>query len=75
VIRRARVLLKLALRWALLIPAFCRDCGRDVHDYHAPDAIWARIWGGPGGVLCYDCFCERCRAAGLPAVWRLEVQP
>jgi hypothetical protein len=49
-----RLYIKLALRRFWLIPAFCKVCGRDVHDFNAPDAVW------PDGatVLCYDCFCE-----------------
>lgn len=54
-----------------LIPAYCRGCGRDVHDFHVAGEIWARVAGGEGGVLCYDCFAERCVAAGVDPVWRL----
>lgn len=67
-----RVLYKSLLRRVRCIPAYCRDCGRDVHDYQAPAEVWLQVWGNAGGVLCYDCFCERCADAGLPAVWRLE---
>ena len=39
--------------------ARCRDCGRNVHDYHVPDEIWLKVIGSPDGVWCYDCFCNR----------------
>jgi hypothetical protein len=39
--------------------ARCRDCGRNVHDFHVPDDLWIRVWGDEGGILCYDCFCNR----------------
>lgn len=57
--------------------SFCKHCGRRVHDFSAPDAIWERI--GPhiryGHTLCYDCFCEVCARIGLPAVWALGPLP
>jgi hypothetical protein len=69
-----RVLLKLLLRRLVCIDSFCKDCGRDVHDFIAPDDIWSITDQTipDGHVLCYDCFCERCRAASLPCVYRLE---
>lgn len=39
--------------------ARCRECGRNVHDFSVPDWLWIRIWGNRGGILCYDCFCNR----------------
>jgi len=69
---RLRVFFKTLLRRLFLLPAFCRDCGRDVHDFRAPDEAWRAAWGpGGGGILCYDCFCERLRYSGQPEVWRL----
>lgn len=39
--------------------ARCRDCGRNVHDFHVPDDLWMKVIGSPNGVWCYDCFCNR----------------
>lgn len=41
--------------------ARCNDCGRNVHDFYVPDAIWLNIIGSFSGVWCYDCFIERAR--------------
>lgn len=68
---RRRVAWKRWLSRRQLIPAFCRDCGRDVRDFHVESATWERVAGAAGGVLCYDCFADRCPAAGLTSVWRL----
>lgn len=37
----------------------CRECGRNVHDFKVPDWLWNKVWGNPGGILCYDCFANR----------------
>lgn len=66
-----RVRWKLLLRRFILLDAFCKHCGRTVHDFQAPDAMWDRLTIRNGNVLCYDCFCEACQVAGLPTVWRL----
>jgi len=48
-------------------------CGRDVHDFVAPDEIWEKVTAETGmNVLCYDCFCDICQELGLPSVWWLE---
>jgi len=39
--------------------ARCFDCGRNVHDWHAPDWLWMEVIGHNWGVWCYDCFCDR----------------
>lgn len=39
--------------------ARCYDCGRNVHDWHAPDWLWEEVIGHEWGVWCYDCFCNR----------------
>jgi len=31
-----------------LVPAFCKMCGRDVHDFVAPDEIWERVTAETG---------------------------
>lgn len=70
-----RVLLKLLRRkFSPAVPEFCKQCGRNVHSFIAPDDVWAQVdphirWGH---VLCYDCFCEICYRIGLPAVWFLR---
>ena len=39
--------------------ARCEDCGRNVHDFTVPDCLWKAVYGNEGGILCYDCFCNR----------------
>jgi hypothetical protein len=57
-----------------LVPSFCKMCGRDVHDYIAPDDVWRKVEPEikSGDVLCYDCFCEVCKNIGQPTVWMLK---
>lgn len=66
----------------------CRDCGRNVHDFHVPNALWNEvITGSPiiylsdgvtpsregaGGVWCYDCFANRADER-LGMKWRMEL--
>jgi len=54
--------------------SFCKVCGRDVRDFSVSDELWAKI--APlikrGNIVCYNCFCDLCRQAGLPAVWELK---
>lgn len=52
--------------------ARCRDCGRNVHDFHVPDYIWMRAMGQEEGVWCYDCFCNRADKK-LGMKWRVEL--
>ena len=54
--------------------SFCKHCGKDVHDFSAPDDIWDKIEPTikHGNVLCYDCFCEYCGKLGLPTTWKLN---
>ena len=54
--------------------AKCEDCGRTVHDFIAPDDLWIEAYGGPNGILCYDCFCERLAQKGLYSVFELREQ-
>lgn len=53
--------------------SFCKECGRDVHDFLAPDEIWSKVEPEIkyGKVLCYDCFCQKCQELGLPSVYFL----
>lgn len=39
--------------------ARCRDCGRNVHDFHVSNELWMKIIEKEDGVWCYDCFCNR----------------
>ena len=50
--------------------ARCRDCGRNVHDFHVPDELWSKVIGGEG-VWCYDCFCNRADEK-LGMKWRTD---
>ena len=55
--------------------SFCKNCGRYIHDFSAPDTIWKKVEHyipNNGNTLCYDCFCEICQKIGLPTVWRIE---
>ena len=74
-IPRARVLCKLFLRRVRPIPSFCKHCGRDVHDFIAPDEVWEQVEPHirHGYTLCYECFCDLCEQLGLPSVWGLVV--
>ena len=58
----------------LSIQSFCKECGRRVHDFVAPDLIWGKVdmYIKRGHVLCYDCFCEYCKRLGLPWIWELR---
>ena len=55
--------------------SFCKECGRDVHDFITSDDIWIKIEPRIrfGHTLCYDCFCEKCADIGLPTYWKLDV--
>ena len=52
--------------------ARCRDCGRNVHDFHAPDWLWLQVIGSPDGVWCYDCFCNKADIT-LGEKWRMNL--
>ena len=43
----------------------CEDCGRNVHDFLVPDELWREVYGNDGGILCYDCFCDRLNKKGI----------
>lgn len=68
------VLLKLLYRKFFTIQSFCKECGRTVHDFVAPDEVWERVdwYIKYGHILCYDCFCKKCKIIGLPTVWKLQ---
>ena len=64
---------KLLWRKFLPIDSFCKECGRTVQDFHAPQEIWDEVERAIryGYVLCYDCFCKKCRKMGLPSIYSL----
>ena len=77
-----RLAWKLFLRRFRCIPSFCKKCGRDVHDFIAPDWAWEtvrpfikrgnrRLQPGEDDVLCYDCFCTLCEQVDIWVTWRL----
>ena len=70
-----RVSYKLLKRRYFLIDSFCKVCGRDVSDFSVDDAMWNKVDKTikRGHVLCYDCFCEKCKTLNLPTVWRLKL--
>ena len=48
----------------------CRDCGRTYKMvWLASDELWMKIWGGENGLLCPDCFTERCDKLGIFIKW------
>jgi hypothetical protein len=69
-----RVKYKLIKQKFFLIPSFCKECGRDVHDFITDDDIWSKIKPliKNGNVLCYDCFCEKCELIGILPIWHLK---
>jgi len=71
---KIRLYYKLIKRKFMVVNTFCKECGRDVHDFKAPDWVWNEIEKGIryGNVLCYDCFCRKCEEKGLPSVWQLK---
>lgn len=74
-----RVLAKLIARRIIPVASFCRSCGRDVRDFSAPDEVWERIRHlipFRGNTLCYECFVDLTRRAGLRlSNWRLVPFP
>ena len=71
---RLRVYIKNILKQVMCVDSFCKQCGRDVHDFIAPDCVWNQVSPRKDGdgVLCYDCFCEKAMNKGLPCVWELS---
>lgn len=69
-----RVPYKLLKRRYFLINSFCKECGRDVHDFSVDDEVWEKVDKTikRGHVLCYDCFCEKCEILNLSTVWKLK---
>jgi hypothetical protein len=48
----------------------CYACGRPVDVvWTAPDELWLRIVGGPGGILCVACFDGLCRSEDTYLRW------
>ena len=74
---KSRYLFKTLRRNIFCYPtnSFCKNCGRDIHDFIVSDEIWENVEpyiSNYGHTLCYDCFCEICPKIGLSPVWRLE---
>lgn len=70
---RVRVWWKRQTSRLWLRDSFCKVCGVDVRDFHAPDGIWDQVFrlGGMNQTLCYNCFCDKCLHIGLPGTWHL----
>ena len=49
-------------------------CGRDVNDFSVRDDVWDKVDKliKRGHVLCYGCFCKKCKQLNLPTVWELK---
>lgn len=72
VFRISRVCVKTLISKVRLVPSFCKDCGADVHDFIAPSQLWKVVSRTPKvNVLCYGCFCDRCRRLGLESVFKI----
>ena len=71
--RFVRVWYKLLTAKLWLRDSFCKQCGVDVRDFHAPDDVWKQVEPHIkyGNVLCYQCFSDVCADVRLPAVWCL----
>lgn len=69
-----RVSYKLLKRKYFTTNSFCKECGKDVNDFSVRDDIWDRVDKTikRGHILCYDCFCEKCKILNLPTVWELK---
>jgi hypothetical protein len=74
---KLRVFWKLILRRFKLIAGFCKECGVDVQDFVAPEAVWKQVEPhlNRGSVLCYNCFSLKCKELSLPSVYKMEPQP
>lgn len=48
--------------------ATCQECGGPNTVWSAPNDIWNRVMGSPNGIVCFDCFVRRYRAAPLEAL-------
>ena len=68
-----RVSYKLFKRRYFSINSFCKECGRDVHDFSVDNEVWEKVDKTikRGHVLCYDCFCKKCDQLNLPTIWKL----
>ena len=51
--------------------ARCKQCGRNVHDFHVPDELWEKVIG-KDVVYCYDCFSDRADKK-LGMKWRINL--
>ena len=51
--------------------ARCKDCGRNVHDFHVPDWLWQKVIDSEE-VWCYDCFADKSDKQ-LGTKWRIEL--
>lgn len=69
-----RISYKLLKRKYFATNSFCKECGRDVNDFSVRDDIWDRVDKTikRGHILCYDCFCKKCKQLNLPTVWELK---
>lgn len=67
-------LLKFIAREFYSIDSFCRICGKDIHDFNVSDDLWRKVSykHNHGGLMCYDCFCEKSSEMDLPCCWKLE---
>jgi len=64
------LLCRLHLAGLVNLVEFCDTCGiRQPLVWYAADAVWLRVTGDPGGVLCPRCFAEKAVRAGLFIRW------
>ena len=57
---KIRIIYKITKSKLFCINSFCKECGKDVHDFIVDDDVWEQIEPHIkyGHTLCYDCFCE-----------------
>jgi len=69
-----RVSYKMLKRRYFVTNSFCKMCGRDISDFSVRDDVWDKVDETikRGHILCYDCFCKKCKLLGLPTVWELK---
>jgi hypothetical protein len=62
-------------RFMVLIE-FCHRCGRrQPLVWRTDDDLWAAVMGGPGGVLCPECFNKAMWKRGFLLYWRASIGP
>lgn len=65
-----RIALRTLAMRVMLIPEWCRDCGRTIqHTWNAPNRLWVDVMGENAGPRCIRCFDKRARRRGWWLIW------